>query len=124
VGSLKTRSGAFFFADPPDCAWVVASGLRPTPLGAPLRWSVARLILRVRHASQRRRRRDTESENNDMFKWAVIFAVIAVIAGLFGFTGIAAGAAGIAKILFIVFLVLFVAVVLFALLGIGAATKK
>jgi uncharacterized membrane protein YtjA (UPF0391 family) len=61
-------------------------------------------------------------QENEMLKWALIFAVIALVAGLFGFTGIAAGAAGIAKILFMVFLVLFVVVVLLALLGIGAAS--
>jgi uncharacterized membrane protein YtjA (UPF0391 family) len=63
-------------------------------------------------------------QENDMLKWAVIFAVIALVAGLFGFTGIAAGAAGIAKILFVVFLVLFVAVLLFALLGAKSASEK
>jgi uncharacterized membrane protein YtjA (UPF0391 family) len=59
-------------------------------------------------------------EDNEMLKWALIFAVIAVVAGFFGFTGIAAGAAGFAKILFMVFLVLFIVVVVLALLGIGA----
>ena len=63
-------------------------------------------------------------QENDMLKWAVIFAVIALVAGIFGFTGIAAGAAGIAKILFVVFLVLFVAVLLFALLGAKAVSGK
>jgi len=68
------------------------------------------------------RRSGRGTEENEMLKWALIFAVIAAVAGLFGFTGIAAGAVGIAKILFIVFLVLFVAVVLLALLGIGAVS--
>jgi uncharacterized membrane protein YtjA (UPF0391 family) len=78
----------------------------------------------LQSSASKRRIDGCTNRTKSMLKWAVIFAVIAIIAGLFGFTGIAAGAAGVAKILFIVFLVLFVAVVLFALLGIGAATKK
>lgn len=69
-----------------------------------------------------KRREPVPHQENEMLKWALIFAVIAVVAGFFGFTGIASGAAGIAKILFVVFLVLFVVVVLLALLGIGAVS--
>ena len=58
-----------------------------------------------------------------LLKWAVIFGGIALLAGLLGFTGIAVGAADVAKVLFVLFLVLFIAVVLFALLGTGAAKK-
>ena len=47
-------------------------------------------------------------QEDDMLRWAVIFAIIAIVAGLLGFTGVAAGAASIAKILALVFLVLFV----------------
>jgi uncharacterized membrane protein YtjA (UPF0391 family) len=64
------------------------------------------------------------TKENDMLKWAIIFAAIALVAGVFGFTGIAAGAAGIAKFLFVLFLVLFVAVVLIGLLGAKAISKK
>lgn len=60
------------------------------------------------------------TEEIDMLKWAVIFAVIAVVAGLFGFTGIAAGAAGIAKILFFIFAAL---VVIALLLGVTVFKK-
>jgi uncharacterized membrane protein YtjA (UPF0391 family) len=64
------------------------------------------------------------TKENDMLKWAIIFAAIALVAGVFGFTGIAAGAAGIAKFLFVLFLVLFVAVVLIGLLGAKAISNK
>src|SRR3546814_13684046 len=37
-----------------------------------------------------------------MFKWALIFAVIALIAAVLGFGGVAGAAAGVAKILFFV----------------------
>jgi uncharacterized membrane protein YtjA (UPF0391 family) len=50
----------------------------------------------------------------DMLRWALIFAIIAVIAGALGFTGIEAGAADIARLLFYVFVAL---VVIFLVLG-------
>src|SRR3546814_16301275 len=55
-----------------------------------------------------------------MFKWALIFAVIALIAAVLGFGGVAGAAAGVAKILFFVGLAL---VVLFLILGSAAARK-
>lgn len=55
-----------------------------------------------------------------MFKWALIFAVISLVAALFGFGGIAGAAGGIAKILFFVGLAL---VVLFLVLGATVAKK-
>jgi uncharacterized membrane protein YtjA (UPF0391 family) len=55
-----------------------------------------------------------------MFKWALIFAVIALVAAVLGFGGVAGAAAGIAKILFFVGLAL---VVLFLILGSAAARK-
>src|SRR3546814_5265961 len=54
-----------------------------------------------------------------MFKWALIFAVIALIAAVLGFGGVAGAAAGVAKILFFVGLAL---VVLFLILGSAAAS--
>lgn len=53
--------------------------------------------------------------DDNMLKWALIFAIISLVAGVLGFTGIAAGAASIAKVLFFIFVVLFV---LFLVLGV------
>ncbi len=57
---------------------------------------------------------------NDMLKWALIFAVVALIAGGLGFYGIAGAAAGIAKFLFFLFLA---ACAVFAILGFTVARK-
>jgi uncharacterized membrane protein YtjA (UPF0391 family) len=53
--------------------------------------------------------------DDNMLKWALIFAIISLVAGVLGFTGVAAGAASIAKVLFFIFVVLFV---LFLVLGV------
>jgi uncharacterized membrane protein YtjA (UPF0391 family) len=47
----------------------------------------------------------TDTSENVMLHYAVVFFIIAIIAAVLGFGGIAAGAAGIAKILFFVFLI-------------------
>jgi uncharacterized membrane protein YtjA (UPF0391 family) len=60
------------------------------------------------------------ARRRQMFKWALIFAVIALLAAVLGFGGVAGAAAGIAKILFFVGLAL---VVLFLILGSAAARK-
>ena len=52
-------------------------------------------------------------KENDMFKWAIIFAVIALIAALLGFGGIAGLSAEFAKILLIIAAVLFVVALVF-----------
>jgi uncharacterized membrane protein YtjA (UPF0391 family) len=57
---------------------------------------------------------------DDMLKWAIIFAVIALVAGALGFGGIAGAAAGIAKILFFIFLVI---CAVFLVLGFSVAKK-
>ena len=54
-------------------------------------------------------------KENDMLKWAIIFAIISIIAGIFGFSGIAAGAASIAKVLFFIFLAVFIIFLLAAI---------
>jgi uncharacterized membrane protein YtjA (UPF0391 family) len=59
-------------------------------------------------------------EEEDMLKWALIFAVVSIIAGIFGFTGIAADSAAIAKVLFYIAVIVFV--VLLAL-GLFAGKK-
>jgi uncharacterized membrane protein YtjA (UPF0391 family) len=51
-----------------------------------------------------------------LLKWALIFLVLAGVAGLLGFGGVAAGFEDVAKVLFFVFLVVF------AVIGILAAT--
>jgi uncharacterized membrane protein YtjA (UPF0391 family) len=50
---------------------------------------------------------------NDMFRYAIIFAVIALIAALLGFGGIAGLSADFAKILLVIAAVLFVVGILF-----------
>jgi len=57
---------------------------------------------------------------NDMIKWAIIFAVIGLIAGALGFTGVAGASMGIAKFLF--WAAIIIAVILFAL-GMSIAKK-
>jgi len=57
---------------------------------------------------------------NDMIKWAIIFAVIGLIAGALGFTGVAGASMGIAKFLF--WAAIIIAVVLFVL-GLTVAKK-
>jgi uncharacterized membrane protein YtjA (UPF0391 family) len=64
----------------------------------------------------------TEQEN-DMLKWALIFAVIAAVAGVLGFGGVAAGAAGIAKVLFVLFLVAFFVVLGLIAFGVNTFRK-
>jgi len=64
--------------------------------------------------------RGTANRRMNMFKWALIFAVIALVAAVLGFGGVAGAAAGIAKILFFIGLAL---VVLFLILGASAARK-
>jgi len=58
--------------------------------------------------------------DDNMLRWALIFAIIAIVAGLLGFTGIAAGAAVIAKTICYIFLGL---VVVFLILGVTIAKK-
>ena len=60
---------------------------------------------------------------NDMLKYAIIFALISLVAGALGFGGIAAGSAGLAKILFGLFLILAVIFIVLAALGVGAVKK-
>jgi uncharacterized membrane protein YtjA (UPF0391 family) len=50
---------------------------------------------------------------NDMFRYAIIFAVIALIAALLGFGGIAGLSADFAKILLVIAAVLFVVGIVF-----------
>lgn len=59
-------------------------------------------------------------KENDMLKWALIFAIVAIIAGILGFGGIAGTAAGIAKFLFGLAVVIFL---IFLALGVFAAKK-
>jgi len=59
-------------------------------------------------------------KENDMIKWAIIFAIIAVVAGLLGFGGIAGAAAGIAKFLAVLALIIFA---IFLVLGFTVAKK-
>jgi uncharacterized membrane protein YtjA (UPF0391 family) len=47
-------------------------------------------------------------KENDMFRWAIIFAVVALVAALLGFGGIAGLSADFAKILLLVAVVLVV----------------
>lgn len=49
----------------------------------------------------------------NMFRWAIIFAVVALVAALLGFGGIAGLSAEFAKILLVVAAVLFVVALLF-----------
>lgn len=60
---------------------------------------------------------------NDMLKYAIVFALISLVAGALGFGGIAAGTAGLAKILFGLFLILAVIFIVLAALGVGAVKK-
>ncbi len=60
------------------------------------------------------------TKENDMIKWAIIFAIIAVVAGLLGFGGIAGAAAGIAKFLAVLALIIFA---IFLVLGFTVAKK-
>jgi len=55
----------------------------------------------------------TSKRENDMFRYAIIFAVIALIAALLGFGGIAGLSADFAKILLVIAAVLFVVGILF-----------
>jgi uncharacterized membrane protein YtjA (UPF0391 family) len=96
----------------------IGKAFRPTCAHASVRWLAPGDAHRVAFIEA------TLTKENDMLKWAIIFAAIALVAGVFGFTGIAAGAAGIAKFLFVLFLVLFVAVVLIGLLGAKAISNK
>lgn len=71
---------------------------------------------------------DTDSsafttQENNMLKWALIFALIAVLAGMLGFSGVAAGAAGIAKVLFVFFLVAFFVVLGLIAFGVNTLRK-
>lgn len=59
-------------------------------------------------------------KENDMIKWAIIFAIIAIVAGLLGFGGIAGAAAGIAKFLAVLALIIFA---VFLVLGFTVAKK-
>lgn len=59
-------------------------------------------------------------KENDMLKWALIFAMIAVVAGVPGSGGIAGAPAGIAKILFFPALLIFA---IFLVLGVTIAKK-
>lgn len=56
--------------------------------------------------------RSTDTVEDFMLRYAVIFFIIAIIAAFFGFGGIATGAAEIAKILFFIFIVIFLATLL------------
>ncbi|WP_461609892.1 DUF1328 domain-containing protein [Brevundimonas naejangsanensis] len=60
------------------------------------------------------------TKENDMIKWAIIFAIIAVVAGLLGFGGIAGAAASIAKFLAVLALIIFA---IFLVLGFTVAKK-
>jgi uncharacterized membrane protein YtjA (UPF0391 family) len=62
----------------------------------------------------------TGTKENDMIKWAIIFAVIALVAGALGFGGIAGGAMGIAKFLFFAAIII---AAIFLILGLTAAKK-
>jgi uncharacterized membrane protein YtjA (UPF0391 family) len=112
---------ARFFFLPIDSSRIgtpVGKAFRPTCAHASVRWPGPDPTHKVACIEA------TLTKENDMLKWAIIFAAIALVAGVFGFTGIAAGAAGIAKFLFVLFLVLFVAVVLIGLLGAKAISNK
>ncbi len=58
--------------------------------------------------------------DNNMIKWAIIFAIIGLIAGALGFGGMAGAAMGIAKLLFWAGII--IAIVLFVL-GMTIAKK-
>jgi uncharacterized membrane protein YtjA (UPF0391 family) len=70
--------------------------------------------------AHRTRIRVTGTKENDMIKWAIIFAVIALVAGALGFGGIAGGAMGIAKFLFFAAIII---AAIFLILGLTAAKK-
>jgi uncharacterized membrane protein YtjA (UPF0391 family) len=57
--------------------------------------------------------RRAPGKENDMFRWAIIFAVVALVAALLGFGGIAGLSADFAKIFLIVAVVLVVVGFLF-----------
>jgi len=85
-----------------------ASGLRFAPNGQARRNPERRVPLPFR------------TKENDMIKWAIIFAIIAIVAGLLGFGGIAGAAAGIAKFLAVLALIIFA---IFLVLGVTVAKK-
>lgn len=94
----------------------VLQALRPTSYGV-------RQAVPIPLQASRAIQRAGSYKENDLLKYAIIFAIVSLIAGALGFTGVAAGAAGIAKILFFIFLAIAVLFVILAVLGVGAARK-